>query len=168
MSYVWQRKSTLHICHFPGTSYMWQREVTQHILHGSGDVICMVARRHTARTSFYREVICVTARRHTTHTSLSRWRYMYGSEKARNTYFIIQGTSYVWQREGTQHVRHYPGDVICIAAKRHTTRTSLSRGRHMYDRRRYTTHTSFSRGRHMYGSEKVHNTYVIVHGTSYV
>ena len=109
---------------------------------------------------------------------------MYGSEKVHNTYFIVQGTSFVWQREGTQHVRHCPRDVICIAAKRHTTRTSfyrdvicmaarrhtthtsLSRARHMYGSEK--VHTSLSRGRYMYGSEKVHNTYVIVQGTSYV
>ena len=28
---------------------------------------------------------------------------MYGSEKAHDTNFIVQGTSYVWKRDGTQH-----------------------------------------------------------------
>ena len=115
-----------------GTSYVWQREGTQHVRHCPGDVICIAAKRHTTRTS------------------LSRGRHMYGSEKVHNTYFIVQGTSFVWQREGTQHILHSPGDVICMAARRYTTRTSLSRGRHMYS------------------GEKAHNTYFIVQGTSYV
>ena len=109
------------------TLYVWQRVGTQHILHSPGDVICMAARRYTTRTS------------------LSRGRHMYGSEKVHNTYFIVQGTSYVWQREGTQHVRHCPGDVICIAAKRHTTRTSCYREVICVTARRHTTHTSLSR-----------------------
>ena len=128
-----------------GTSYVWQREGTQHVRHCPRDVICIAAKRHTTRTSFYRDVICMAARRHTTHTSLSRARHMYGSEKVHNTYFIVQGTLYVWQREGTQHVRHCPGDVICIAAKRHTTRTSCYREVICVTARRHTTHTSLSR-----------------------
>ena len=110
----------------------------------------MAAKKHTTHTSFSRDVIFVTARSHTTHTSWFRGRHMYGSETAHSTYFIVQVTLYVWQREGKQHILHYPGDVICMAARRYTTRTSLSRGRHMYS------------------SEKTHNTYFIVQGTSYV
>ena len=68
---------------------------------------------------------------------------MPGNEKAHNAYYIVQGMSCVGQREGTQHVLRCPGDVIYMAARRHTTRTSLSRGRHIY------------------GSEKAYNTYFI-------
>ena len=109
-----------------GTSYAWQREGTRHILHCPGHVICMAARRHT------------------TPTSLSTRRHTYGSEKAHNTYFIVHRTSYIWKREGTQHVLHCSGDVICISASRHTTRTSVSRKCHMTTRR-HTTHTSLCR-----------------------
>ena len=48
---------------------------------------------------------------------------MPGSEKAHNAYYIVQGTSYIWQRKGIQHILHSgasagispgKGKIICI------------------------------------------------------